>query len=358
MNVKNLLIAIAILFSISLFTWWSTQPKKQTYSADEWIGKALLSPEVVRDTSHIALSWETNQTELRFQKAAQGWVLETFHNVPVAVEKLKAKIDDLLEAKVMRKVSANPDVIARLQIGKVKIDFLNQSQESLLTILLGKEADNGESYISINRSDIAYAIDEQILFQEAQSNWIDKTVLSLTSEDVKAIAFISAEENFTLQRKSKDDPFASDATDVDSSKVNDWLQDILLLNYTSIIAEENEETKEALSHAKVLTLTSFDEKTYTLTFGRTPEQEVVTEVPAPEDKEEESTPAEPTTQTETIPAGTPFLTYSLPENAGDWLAPSKNLYFEIRPFSYEDLDKSLADFAKEEEEKEDTSTEE
>lgn len=302
MKLKPLLIAVGCLAALSVIVFVLTRPEPPP-SADPRIGRPLAEPGVIEQAARLRLTGSGKTVELA--KSGNAWLVASYHDLPADFGKLSRFSDDLAKARLERLVTANPERIARLEFGDTVVSLLDAGGQTLWSATLGRNAESGGRFVRFGDEQKAFLTRFTAWLDFESKNWADNSLSSLRSDDVARIEIGFPEgEPLILARAKKEDPFAAanppEGRTLDPSKVNLLLGNLTSLRFSETSAPDDPAAATARQHARTLKLTTFDQRTLTVTLGRKPEEKIY-KTPAPT-----GPAAVVETEAETLPAGPVF----------------------------------------------------
>ncbi len=279
MKLKSLVIVILALAALAGGAYFLNNSGRTTASADNRVGQPLVAPSLVERVSRVELSEGGKTVRLR-QSEPGKWLVESYHDLPADFPKLYSLVGDLTSAKVERLVTQNPERIQHLEFSDTRVAFADAEGKSLVTITLGKHADGGGRFVKFDDTPKAYLSRVNVWLDATAKNWADTSLLKLSHDEVASITLPFASGNpLTLTRAEKSKPFTAASTpegqQVKASAVTSLLSNLGSLRFSETSAPDAPEAIGAREHAREITLTTFDNKTYTVALGRQPERTVV-----------------------------------------------------------------------------------
>jgi hypothetical protein len=278
MNLRLLSITVALLVALSAGVWWARRPTPPT-SADPRVGQPVLAANLASQVARVKLSDQGKTVELA--RAADGsWTVPSYHDFPADFAKLGRLITDLTEAKIRRLVTARPERLARLEFKDTSVGLSDSAGQELWQATLGKNADGGGRYLRYGTETKGYLAGLSLWLDADPKNWADTMLLDLKADTIARLEMSFADgTTLAASRAKKEDPWAPAAPTTEpagkrlkSDRLNALLTNFAGLRFTDTTAPDDEKALAARAHSRTLKLTTFEQKTYTLTLTRTPEE--------------------------------------------------------------------------------------
>jgi hypothetical protein len=371
MNLRTLTITVAALVGLCAVVWFLQRPAPRA-AADPRIGQPVLAPDLATQAARVKLSDQGKTVELARQ-ADGSWTVASYHDFPADFPKLTRLIGDLTTAKISRLVTARADRLSRLEFKDTTLALQDASGKELWQLTLGKPADGGGRYVRYGTEEKGYLADLSLWLDPDSKGWTDSTLLNLKADDIARIEIgftDTAQPPVVVSRAKKEDawtpaePAAAPAgKHLKTATLTTLLSNLAGLRFTDTTAPDDEKAVAARSHSRTLRLTTFDQKTYTLTFARKPEEKKpksaapqgkpaegasataapekpAAPVPNPAEHPAEQ-PKEP--EFETIPAGSVFVHITSSDPAARLNTLMQKRAFQIGEWAYTSLPSTPAD---------------
>ena len=355
MRLKTLLITVAALAVLSAIAFFVRRPAPPP-SADPRLNQPLVDQSTIEKAAKLRLS-DAGKSITLTRQSDGTWRVADYYDFPADFSKLSSFVGNLTDAKLQRLVTSNPDRIARLEFKDTKIELLDASDTTLWSVTLGKQAESGGGrFVRFGDEQKAFLANLSAWLDTTAKNWADSSLVRLKPEDIAKIE-LGAPTELTFTRDTKDAAWTSHQTAEsktaeskvpDSAKLSSLLTSLTGLRFSDTTALDDPKLAEAKPHSRTIKLTTFDNKTLTLTFARKPEEkkpkpaatgESSTESPDTAEKSdassEETKSAEP--EFETIPAGPVFVSLSHSDPAAPINELSAKRAFQIYDYTYTSL---------------------
>lgn len=342
MNLRPLLLSVAVLVPLAAAVWWFQRPQPAASAADPRVGQRLADPAALADAARVRIN--SGEKSIELTRAEGGrWVVAGEPALPADATRLTRLSSDLVAAKVERFVTANKERLGTLDFGSAGVAFLDADGKPVLELDLGKTADGGGRFVRFGAGERAYLARLNVYLDAEPSSWRDTALVSdLKPEDVASVSigFPDTPASVVVSRTAPDSAWTSPAVpaghQVKSSSVSGQLTTLTGLRYTGVTPVDDPAVVAARPHARELALTAFDGRSVKLVFARAPEPPAP---PAPAAAEEGATPPAP-------PPAAPRPVYvevhdSRPDSA--LAAAAKTHAFSVGDWIYTGLPASASD---------------
>lgn len=279
MKLKTLLIVVALLAALSGAAWFFNRSTPPPSLADARIGQPILSTAAAEKATRIRIT-EKGKTVLLVRDADTGWRVSSYHDLPADFTKLATLVKSLNSADVERLVTTSPDRIKRLEFSDTTITLLDSADKPLLALTLGKSADTGGRYLRFGDENKAYLARLDTWLDVEPKNWADAALAKFTPADIARVSITFADAPaVTLSRANANTAFTADSTPDGQRLKTDTIPSLLStlsnLRFTETSATHDPQAVGARAAARIVTLTTFDNKTLTFALGRQPERNVI-----------------------------------------------------------------------------------
>lgn len=285
MKLKPLFISVGILAVVAVISWWLTG-NRAAYKEDpdSRAGQNLLAPEALSETRRIVLSKDSGSESTVLQYDQEGtWTLPDYYGLPVDFSKLQTFTRNLLEARIRRLVSRNPERLSRLDLGNSLIVFQSEAGETLLDLEVGKSGPSGGYFVRYKGEEAAYLADLSLYLDANYKNWADNKILSFDPQDISAIEieFPGPESSIRFHRENAEEDFQSqdlqDNQSVKNQEVKNLIRSMVNARFSDAAGPDEPEVVSARANARKITLKFFQGDTYTLAIGRRPSEPIIEE---------------------------------------------------------------------------------
>ncbi len=351
MKLKNLLIVVVLLAVLSGAVFWFNRPTPPP-GVDPRVGQTLVAQSVVEQAVKLRLTDQGKTVTL--SRSGSAWKDDSYYGMPADFSKLSSFIGDLSAAKLDRLVTENPDRVARLEFNGTKIELLDASDHPLWTLELGKNADQGGRFVKFAGESKAYLATLNAWLDTEPKSWADSTLVTVKADDIAKIEVpLEDDSTIKLAREKKDSPWTAAIVPAGQTLKADKVQGILstltALHFTDSTSAKDAGVAAAEMHLRKYRITTFDGKTFTVAFGRTPEEKKLKPVdknakvdlsfkpgdatkPAPDAKP-------PTPEYDTTPPGPVYVWV---DGAGTTTLPADRA-FQVEEYNYTGLPQKADD---------------
>lgn len=384
MKLRTLLLTVAVLAVLSAAAFFLNRPPAPV-SADARLGQPLVDTASLEKAAKLRVT-DAGKTVTLVRQPDASWRVATYFDLTADFQKLSRFTSDLTDTKLQRLVTSSPDRIARLEFKDTKIELLDASDHALVSLTLGKNAETGGRFVRYGTENKAYLANLNAWLDLESKNWADAQLLALKPDDIAKIQFpvdaaSPAVAPLTFSREKKDAPWTATPTPagekLKTDKVTSLLNSLTGLRFSNTTELADPKVAEAKPHPRSFQLTTFDQKTYTVTLARKPEEKKL-KPPAPKTDgttgpaalgsaadlaKNSATPAPiapPTSpaatapaeaaakplapEYETIPAGPVFVQISASDAAAPINAAMQKRAFEVSDYVFTGLPQNTAEF--------------
>lgn len=354
MNLRTLVLSISALLVLCAVAWFARRPA-DSVTADPRVGQPLLAPDLATQAAGLRLT-DTGKTITLTRQANGTWIVPSYHDFPADFAKLSKLVGDLTEAKYQRLVTARADRLGRLEFKDTTLALTDAAGKELWQITLGKNAEGGGRFVRYGTEGKGYLANLSAWLDPEPKNWADATLLALKADDIARVEIgfpDPAAAAVIATREKKESPWTAAAAPagqrLKADRITSLLGNLVALRFTDTTPLDDEKAAAARQHARTVKLTTFDQKTYTLVFARTPEEKklkpkapaAATPAPATPDTTTENKPTEP--EYETIPAGPVFVSITSSDEKARVNELMKKRAFQIGEWIYTGLPATAAD---------------
>lgn len=275
MKLKTLIATVAVLAVLSAIAFIARRPAPPP-SVDNRLGQPVADKAAVEKAAKLRLS-DQGKSVLLVRQSDASWRVASYYDLPADFSKLSNFVGSLTDAKIDRLVSTNAERIARLEFKDTKIDLLDSSDKELWSVTLGKNADTGGRYLRYGTEQKAYLANLSTWLDAESKNWANTELLTLKADDVAKVEIPFAEGGpVTVSRAKKDAEWTADKTPagqkVKADKISTLLGSFSSLRFSDTNDLTDANATAAKANQRVVKLTTFDNKTFTVALGRKPEE--------------------------------------------------------------------------------------
>lgn len=275
MKTKPLFIAICLLAVLAALASWLTSRDSAKPRAERLSGETFVEPAIVENAREIHLLGDSDETVVLRQEDGR-WILPEYFGLPADFDKLRRMTGSLLEAKIERFVTSNPDSLERLKLGQSAVRFVGANGDEW-TLETGDRGSSGGTFFKINGEDSAYLTTSSLYLDTRESNWPVKRPIELEEGDVARVELTLDGEPLVFVREKKGDPYQLDGgkenETAKSSDVASLVRTLVTARFTEALEPDGADVQAAREHAAAFTIASFDGANYTLHVGRRPGSE-------------------------------------------------------------------------------------
>lgn len=361
MKLRTLLLTVVILAVLSVAAYYATR-QPAVPAADPRVGQPLVSRATVEQAAKFRLT-DRGKTVTLVRQSDGTWRVASYHDLPADFGKLSTFIGTLADAKLDRLVTSSPERIARLEFKDTTLSLLSPDDKPLWTVTLGKTPDTGSGrFIRFGTEPKAFLTSASLWLDPESKNWASAEILALKPDTIAKveIPFADSPAPLTFTRAKPDAPWTSSATpagqEVSAAKLGSILSATDNLRFTETSDLTDPAVATAKAHARTITLTTFDGKSYAVTFARKPEEKKL-KPPAPDAKagpaalgtsadltKKDAKPAAPVgPEFTTIPAGPVFVSVTASDPAAPVNALMRQRAYQISDYFYTSLPGKPAD---------------
>lgn len=288
MKLKTLIVTVLLLALASTAVYIARRPAPPP-AADPRVGQPVLAANVAENAAKVRLS-EAGSTVVLAQRDG-AWRNASYRDLPADTSKLAQLLNNLVETKVERLVTAKPERISRLEFRDSRIELLDTNEQIIASITLGKSANVGAGrYLRYGEENKAYQANLNVWLDASAKNWTNTQLTALNPDDIAKIEATFPDElgtTLTFSRARKEDPWRAEPTPAGQRLLPDKINTVARTLATVRFMEATDPTEAnavaARPHERVFKLSTFDGKTTTYRVGRKPEEKKLKPpVPAPD----------------------------------------------------------------------------
>ncbi len=292
MRLRPLLLSLAVLVPAAGLVWWLQRPAPAASDSDARLGQRLVEPSAIAEAARVRIQSGGQTLELaRAEGDGERWTILGEPALPADVSRLTRLSADLVEAKIERLVSSNPERIAGYELDQGGVAYLDASGKTLLDLDLGKTPDGGGRIVRFDDEPAAYLERPAVSLDATATSWRDTALVAgLKADDIASlgIGFPDTTAPVVVSRTAADQPWTSPATpagqQVKASALASTPGNLAGLRYTNVAPKVDPGVVAARVFPREVVATTFAGRAVTFAFARAPEP------PAPEVKEGETPP--------------------------------------------------------------------
>ncbi|OUW19635.1 MAG: hypothetical protein CBD18_00505 [Opitutales bacterium TMED158] len=297
MNIKNLYITAGVLAILALIVSFL----KNSSSApllDERVGTNLVDETALRDTAKLVVDADGQTLTFNQNLEAKQWTLEEKHDLPVSPSRISELVDAVVEAKLQRFVSENPEKIATYGFeASPQIRFLGSDGSEIVSLDLGKKTENGRQFVRYAGEEKAFLSTTTFNVNSGLDSWLEKSLVAFEADEVTSIeATLQSGESIAVQRDNGDSDWTSDALPegkiLNQRSVGQIASRFAGLSFSATADTDDANVLAAKENSHRFALGLSDGRSYAFTIGRQPEVTIEKQV------EKEGENGETTTETE------------------------------------------------------------
>lgn len=366
MKLRTLFLVVGFLVLISGAVFWLQRPARPA-GVDPRVDTPLLDNATIEKATQLRLT-DNGKTVLLARQPDASWRVASYYDFPADFAKISQFVGELSNAKIQRVVTTRPDRLARLDFKGTAISFLDAAGKPAWSLDLGKSADAGGRYIRFGDEKKAYLANFNGWIDPESKNWAETALVHVKSDDIASVELTFPDgAPVHAARAKKGDAFHAEnppaGKQLDTGKITALLNTVTGLRFSDTTAPDAAAAQAARSHSRQVTLKTFDGKTLTVTFARTPEEKKL-KPPAPEkggvaslgtskdlandhSAAGEKPGAKPAPKVEpefeTIPAGPVFVAVKSSDDAASINALMRQRAFNVSEYVFTSLPKEPAD---------------
>ena len=312
MKLKSICLAIAILGVFAALAFWVDRSRSREKKKEGPVGENLVAHEIIESTTEILLGDSDEEGKLHLQLGDDNtWILPEYHQFPVEFSKLESLTHSLIDAKVIRLVTRNPERMERLEFGDNTIELKSAEGETIWSLLTGKRGTAGGRFVKLHGDDAAYLSDISLYIDTDEKNWAEKKLLDIELNQVESLKldYPGEDRSLSIARETHEAPFSSEDIaedqEVDDSEAESLLRTLIDARFSDVKEPDDLDALAALEHSRNIELFLFNGENYSLRIGRKPAEPIEKEE-EPESVGTDETPeSEEGTDTGTTDSETP-----------------------------------------------------
>ncbi|MDA0346057.1 MAG: DUF4340 domain-containing protein [Verrucomicrobia bacterium] len=284
MKLRTLIIVTVALAVVTVAGYYIRNASLTTPQDDPLVGTSLVDSTILPDVNRIEVSKNGTTSILEIDENKQ-WVVRSLFDLPVDFNKLNRLVQDIVNAKVQRKITSRQDRMDRLELNQGTVKLMSGSDKPLFEITYGKSLSGGGKAFIFGREKTAYQAFTSPSVDADSNNWAVKTLYQLNADNVAGIQFSLANETWGVRRDDKDKEFVStlpiDTRTPKESAIKSLISRFSNLRFDAVAERATEEAsqiwKDAQSKVRSIKFTLFSGETISIKMSQweppTPEGE-------------------------------------------------------------------------------------
>ena len=228
MKLKPLLLTVGLLgICVGGAVWW-THHRSAGYSAgiDERVGRALLDDADVEQLAEIFIIAEGQECTLN--KSESGWIVPDHFGLPVDFVKLRSFVEGFKNAKVLRKLTANPEAMQRFDLNAHRVTFKSAEGNVLLDVNVGSTSQTGDRFVQFESQGPAYSMRFNGYLNGNPQAWVSHQLKIFEPDTIVQIELEGPElDRVVAVRTSADAPFSVEGLAENERVRQDVLQQLM-----------------------------------------------------------------------------------------------------------------------------------
>jgi hypothetical protein len=283
MNIKSLVIIVAVLAALSATVYFVNRPKPAP-SQDARVGQPLVETKSLEALGKLTITDQGKSVTVAKQSNGT-WTVPAYHDFPADFQKLSNFINELSNATIEQFVTGRPEKLARLEFKDTQIRLADSNDKPLVELTLGKNAEAGGRFVRFGNEQKGYRAKLNAWLDAEAKNWADTSLVSLKADDVSKVEITFTEGAPVIaSRAKKEDPFTAENTpdgqQLAANKITSAISSAGSLRFSETTDLADANAVAAKQNARTVKFTTFDGKTVTVVLGRKPEQKII-KPPAP-----------------------------------------------------------------------------
>ena len=275
MKLKTLALSVAVLLVLAIVAYFLQRPPAAA-AMDARIGQSIFDAKALGKTARLRVI-DQGKTVLLAKQSDGKWIDSSYYDLPADFSKLSRFIDDLSNAKIQRLVTRSPERLARLDFKDTSIALLDSAGQALWTITLGKSAEGGGRFVKFDDEQKGYLANLSLFLDADAKNWADSLLVDLKPDDVAGVEVgFETGEPVAASRAKKEAAWtaaqAPAGQRIKGERITSLLSSFGSLRFQDTANLTDANVEAARQHSRIIKLTTFDHKTFTLELGRKPEE--------------------------------------------------------------------------------------
>ncbi len=283
MSKKNLLIVAALLIAVAVFI--QLYSKKDKRQGDTPVGKPLASVNIVEAIDEIFI--EKDEKAIHLQKSADRWIIVEKNGFPADTQKLIKLFDNITTYRIAALITRDESRLADFQL--LDKSDPKKSESAKGTLLQLKNGDKIEfkmvtgksrnsvstnpnrpsrpdgTYIRVGETPAVYLIKENFSLNSDTDDWINKTLITISKDNVKSVQFESPVSRFIFKRENgKSDLILAglaDTENMDKQALTELLEELNEFKINTALPL-NSKLENSLRLKSEIAVSLFDQSTF------------------------------------------------------------------------------------------------
>jgi hypothetical protein len=294
MKLRTLIIVTVALAVVTVAGYYIQNASLTTPQDDPLVGTSLVDGSILPDVNRIEVT-KSGSTSILEIDENNKWVVRSLYDLPVDFNKLNTLVQDIVSAKIQRKITSRQDRMERLDLNQGTVKLMSGTEKTLFEITYGKSLKGGGKAFVFGREKTAYQASTSPATDADSNNWAVKSIYEMNADEVAGIQFPLANETWGVRRDDKEKEFVStlpvDARIPKQSDINSLISRFSNLRFEDVsergIEEATQVWKDAQDQVRSIKFTLFSGETISIKMSQW-------EPPAPEG-EDAPTSAGPST---------------------------------------------------------------
>lgn len=306
MNLKKLYISTAVLAVAAGITSF-IKNADDTRKEDPRVGTTITSNEALDKVTTLEMVSGNESLTFEYDSNVSAWHLQERYSLPADSNKIADLVTQLKEARLERVASRNPKRIADFGFEVDYINLIDSDGNSVLSLDLGRETDNGKQLVRFADEDIAFISSESFSVDGDPISWLEKELIDVERDDIRSATFtLENGDTLSVARESEDADWTTEdalpeGKELDQGAVTRALNRLVNIRFTNLADLTDADFVAAKDNSYTISYTLADDTTYTIQAGRRPEVRVEKEVETTNDDGETVTEMQEEVETEAGP---------------------------------------------------------
>lgn len=186
-NLLTLVLIVGVLMASALFL--ERSPEGGGDAGGPWLANLKSNLNAI-DT--VTVSKPGPDILATLNKTDSGWVVAERDNYPANLGRLRATLNDLADAAILERKTANPELFDRLGLDDLDADTASgvgvrlAGGEYSADVILGNTA-NEQRYVRSAGDPQSWLVDKEIDIPDEVSGWLDNEIVDVASDEVASV---------------------------------------------------------------------------------------------------------------------------------------------------------------------------